>query len=93
MKNHSHNGKILLTPPLPLWQYTNMKLTHWLKQQELTPSAFAATTGLAVSTITRAINGDRRPEWPTLDKISEATGGAVMPNDFVPGSTDMEGAA
>jgi transcriptional regulator with XRE-family HTH domain len=67
-----------------------MKLSDWLDQQEpkMSATAFAKRVGLDVSTITRAMNGERRPEWPTLDKIFAATEGAVTPNDFIPETAD-----
>lgn len=67
-----------------------MKLSEWLKQNELTATAFAKAAGLDVSTVTRSINGQRRPEWDTLDKIRAATNGEVTPNDFIP---DQESAS
>ncbi len=72
---------------LPVWQFPLMKLTDWLESQNLTASAFADQLGVSVSTVTRCMNGQRRPEWQTLDAIYKATGGQVTPNDFL--SDDM----
>mgnify|MGYP002622295221 CR=1 FL=1 len=60
-----------------------MKLTDWLESNNLTASAFAEQLGVSVSTVTRCMNGQRRPEWQTLDAIFKATGGQVTPNDFL----------
>lgn len=60
-----------------------MKLDEWLKSNNLTAAAFADISGLSQATISRAINGKRRPDWSTLDTIMAATNGAVTPNDFV----------
>lgn len=63
-----------------------MKLKQWLDDRDMTATAFAKLADLDVSTVTRVINGERRPEWQTLDKILAATSGEVTPNDFVPES-------
>lgn len=89
--------KTIATPPIleygENWQSAKigqMKLQDWLDQQEpkMSATAFAKRVGLDVSTITRVMNGERRPEWPTLDKILAATDGAVTPNDFIPETDD-----
>lgn len=61
-----------------------MKLRQWLDDRDMTATAFAKAAGLDVSTITRVINGERRPDWSTLTKILDATNGEVTPNDFIP---------
>lgn len=60
-----------------------MDLQTWLTENEMTATAFAEKAGVAVSTITRAIRRERRPDWDTLEAIGRATGGAVTPNDFM----------
>lgn len=64
-----------------------MKLSEWLAREKesrgLTQSEFAKGMEMDPSTITKALNGQRRPDWATLEKISKATGGEVMPNDFL----------
>ena len=70
-----------------------MKLSEWLETNNLTASAFADQLGVSVSTVTRCMNGQRRPEWPTLDAILKATGGAVTPNDFLSGETALQAPA
>lgn len=52
----------------------------------MTATAFAKKADLDVSTVTRVINGERRPDWSTLGKILDATNGEVTPNDFIPDS-------
>ncbi|MBO6691094.1 MAG: 2-oxoglutarate dehydrogenase E1 component [Parvibaculum sp.] len=66
-----------------------MKLTDWLESNNLTASAFAEQLGVSVSTVTRCMNGQRRPEWQTLDAIYKATGGQVTPNDFLSDETAL----
>src|SRR5690606_26131874 len=77
---------------LPVWQFSPMKLTDWLESQNLTASAFADQLGVSVSTVTRCMNGQRRPEWQTLDAIYKATGGQVTPNDFLSDEAALQGA-
>lgn len=60
-----------------------MKLASYLAEQKVTPSAFAALVGVPPSTITRIINGDRKPRLETIVLIQEATNGAVCWSDFV----------
>lgn len=63
-----------------------MKLSEYLTLKDLTATDFAKKAGLQVSTITRILRGERRPEWSTLSKIQKASGNKVRPNDFAPGS-------
>ncbi|MGB6085478.1 2-oxoglutarate dehydrogenase E1 component, partial [Parvibaculum sp.] len=70
-----------------------MKLADWLESNNLTASAFAEQLGVSVSTVTRCMNGQRRPEWQTLDAIYKATGGQVTPNDFLSDDTVLPEAA
>src|SRR5690606_2466552 len=67
-----------------------MKLADWLESNNLTASAFAEQLGVSVSTVTRCMNGQRRPEWQTLDAIYKATGGQVTPNDFLSDETALQ---
>lgn len=59
-----------------------MKLSEYLKRQNITATTFAETIGRDKSTVTRLCNGDRRPDPDTMAVILEKTGGAVQPNDF-----------
>lgn len=65
-----------------------MRLVDWLAREKearkLTQSAFAASAELDPSTITKLVNGERRPDWATMEKISRVTNGEVTPNDFLP---------
>ena len=70
-----------------------MKLSDWLEMKNLTASAFADQVRVSVSTVTRCMNGQRRPEWPTLEAIFKATNGAVTPNDFLSDEAALHGAA
>ena len=59
-----------------------MKLSAYLAKNRLTASAFAERIGVSVSTVTRIINGQRRPDLNTAALIESATGRKVRPQDF-----------
>lgn len=59
-----------------------MTLEQYLKEKELKPSAFAAEIGVAPSTITRLLKGERGIGLKVLRAVSEGTGGAVTADDF-----------
>ena len=61
-----------------------MDLQTYLDRESLSPSQFADRMGKSASTITRVLNGTRKPGLDLLIEIMEASGGAVTPNDFVP---------
>lgn len=61
----------------------SMKLAQYLSQNEIKPSVFAAEIGVAPSTITRLIKGERSPRLDLIRLIREKTGGAVTADDFM----------
>lgn len=65
-------------------KYWRMKLKDYLTQHNLSQTRFAARIGRPVSAVSRWLSGVQRPSWAALELISNATGGAVMPNDFMP---------
>src|SRR4051795_1919520 len=59
-----------------------MQLSDWLKQSKSTRVDFARAVDISPGRVTQICEG----EMPSLDlaeRIAKATGGAVMPNDFV----------
>ena len=60
-----------------------MKLAAYLEAEGLTATEFAGRVGRSIATISRIARGLHAPDWPTMRAIAEATGGRVMPNDFV----------
>lgn len=68
-----------------------MTLEQYLSERNIKPSAFAAEIGVAASTITRIMNGERSPGLELLALIRDKTGGAVTPNDFLPPLTPPVG--
>ncbi len=67
-----------------------MTLAQYLKEKDIRPSVFAAEIGVAPSTITRLLNGERSPRLPLIALIREKTGGQVGLEDFL---TPAEAAA
>lgn len=59
-----------------------MKLETYLTENNIRPSVFAAEIGVAPSTITRLIKGERSPRLDLIMLIKEKTGGAVTAEDF-----------
>jgi len=61
-----------------------MTLEQYLAERKIKPSVFAAEIGVAASTITRVMSGERSPGLELLTLIRDKTGGSVTPNDFLP---------
>lgn len=61
-----------------------MRLDTYLSQQGVRPSTFAAEVGVAPSTITRLLKGERTPGLDLIAKIIRSTNGAVTADDFLP---------
>lgn len=59
-----------------------MTLKDYLAREGHTATKLAQATGVSVSTITRAADGETIPNRKLMASIAEKTGGAVMPNDF-----------
>lgn len=59
-----------------------LRLAEYLTRTGLTISEFARRANLTVSTVHRAVTGKVTPSAETLQRIAEASGGAVLPNDF-----------
>jgi hypothetical protein len=60
-----------------------MTLADWLKQEKIKPSAFAEMLGVAPSTITRFVRGEKTPSTLMLMRIYEKTEGAVRLEDWM----------
>lgn len=67
---------------LPYGKFVVMTLPEYLAANKLTPAEFAARMRKPVSTVTRLLNGERKPGYELLQAVVEATNGAVQPNDF-----------
>ena len=61
-----------------------MKLSQYIDRKAITASKFAREINRSVSTVTRIVNGESKPDWSTMARIENATDGAVKPNDFLP---------
>ena len=63
---------------MPIWHIAAMSaLAEYLKQNELTPTAFAHRLGRSQSTITRLLNGQRGAGPDLARQIERETDGAV----------------
>lgn len=60
-----------------------MKLSDFLRVNDLTESVFAARVGISREMVNRLKNGSVWPSRETAEKVRQATDGAVMPNDFM----------
>lgn len=58
------------------------KLEHYLKAREIKHHEFAALIGTTQATVTRYVNGDRRPSVSTALKIEKVTKGKVKVSDW-----------
>ena len=61
-----------------------MQLKKYIAEPGRSATQVARDCGVAVSTITRIVNGNKRPSLELMGRIRTATGGAVEPNDFLP---------
>lgn len=60
-----------------------MKLEQYLTDNQIKPVAFAMAIGVAPSTITRIIRGERSPGIELIAKIKSATDGRVDFEDWL----------
>ncbi len=61
-----------------------MKLSEWLRRQDVRRSEFARRIGVSPGAVTQICREDGA--WPsreTAERIISETGGAVTPNDFL----------
>jgi transcriptional regulator with XRE-family HTH domain len=61
-----------------------MKLAAYLELRNMRDADFAALVGVSVSAVQFWRTGGRMPRKAQMQKIFEATAGAVTPNDFLP---------
>jgi DNA-binding transcriptional regulator YdaS (Cro superfamily) len=66
-----------------------MQLGEYLKLAAIRDDAFAALIGRDRSTVNRIRRGEIKPDWDTVARIQEATGGAVTAMDFVPAAPEL----
>ena len=60
-----------------------MTLSEYLDANNMTGADFATRIGVSRQALHRYVNGERRPEWPVIERIAAATDGAVTANDFM----------
>lgn len=61
----------------------NMRLDEFLTSNRLTLHEFAREIGVDAATVHRIKEGRVAPHRKTLERIHQATGGAVTPNDIL----------
>lgn len=59
-----------------------MKLDDYLRRGRVSEREFARRIEVSQQAVNRYRNGGRLPERAVMERITEATGGAVRPNDF-----------
>lgn len=59
-----------------------MKLSAYLDEHKETYASFGPKVGLSAFGVGKLARGERRPRPATMQRIIDATGGAVTPNDF-----------
>src|ERR1700750_894059 len=59
-----------------------MQTSEWLRQPKSTRADFARAVEISPGRVTQLCEGDL-PSLDLAERIAKATGGAVMPNDFV----------
>ena len=67
-----------------VWQDTHMQLNEYLATRKVKPAQFAQAIGVEASTVSRWLNGHRRPSLALIDRINRETGGQVTVSDFLP---------
>jgi antitoxin CcdA len=71
-----------------------MTLSDYLKANSLSLQAFGERVGVAHTTVMRWASGESAPRGrATLQRVSEATDGAVTAADFFPGAVAPRGSA
>jgi transcriptional regulator with XRE-family HTH domain len=75
-----------------LCEYRDMKLDDYIRQNDVTEAEIARRAGCSQSTVNKVRNGVGNPTISLLNRISEATGGAFTPSDFVVSSEPAEAA-
>jgi transcriptional regulator with XRE-family HTH domain len=69
-----------------------MKLAEYLRREEMTGEQLAVMAGMPSSTISRILNGRRRPGLDVMQRIARATGYRVSAlEDFVPEEPSSDG--
>lgn len=61
-----------------------MKLKTYMTENNLSQSDLARQLNMTQAAVSMWVSGERRPDWASLAKLAQLTGGAVTANDFMP---------
>jgi hypothetical protein len=61
-----------------------MTLSEYLSTNKITQAAFAESIGATQQAVGYWVGGERCPQLRLMQRITDATNGAVTPNDFLP---------
>lgn len=61
-----------------------MRLTDYLDAHSITDAEFGSRIGLSQPQVSKLRRGKHWPQRETMERIREATGGAVTADDFLP---------
>jgi transcriptional regulator with XRE-family HTH domain len=70
-----------------------MKLDQYLASRKITDADFGRMIDRGQSTVNRLRRGETSPDWETVQRIVDATGGVVTANDFLKKNPSKKGAA
>lgn len=77
---------------MPRMNTAARKLTDFLERERIAQATFATRVRVRKSTITRLLNGERRPSLMLAQRIFEQTNWNVTPSDWVAQSTECPSA-
>lgn len=60
-----------------------MRLADWMALRAISDRQLADRLGVSQVAVLRYRRGERIPHWDILQRLSEVSDGAVMPNDFL----------
>jgi hypothetical protein len=80
---HGVRRTMCLTHTVRVMHIPGMTLTDFLTANHIKDGDFALLVDTDRSTISKVRRGKLVPSFHLLEKIASATGGAVMPNDFL----------
>ena len=59
-----------------------MDIATYMEKKRLKASEFASLVGASEQAVYKWLSGERRPSWKSIDKITQATNGAIKVSDI-----------